>query len=116
MGGPPTCSRPLGCWTQSRVVFTGNSVYQSPISNLQSPFHAGLIQSIAPGSLAAAMGLRPGDEVLAVNGHPVEDMIDVQFYAAEDEVEIVYRRDGTQYALRTPRDPGQALGIEFTHE
>ncbi len=51
------------------------------------------------------MGLHPGDEVLAVNGHPVED-----------EVEIVYSRDGTQYALRTARDPGQALGIEFTHD
>jgi S1-C subfamily serine protease len=57
----------------------------------------------------ASLGLRPGDEVLAVNGHPVEDVIDVQFYAAEDEVEIVYRRGGTQYALRTTRDPGQAL-------
>ena len=81
----------------------------------QSLLYAGLIQSIEPDSLAAALGLRRGDEVLAVNGHPVEDVIDVQFYAAEDEVEIVYRRDGTQYALRTPRDPGQALGIEFTH-
>ncbi|MGH2523284.1 MAG: DUF512 domain-containing protein, partial [Anaerolineales bacterium] len=61
------------------------------------------------------MGLRPGDEVLAVNGHPVEDVIDVQFYAAEDEVEIAYRRNGTDHAPRTTRQPGQALGLEFTH-
>ena len=74
-----------------------------------TPLYAGLIQSVELDSLAAALGLRPGDEVLAVNGHPVEDVIDVQFYAAEDEVEIVYRRDGTQYTLRTTRDPGQAL-------
>ena len=73
---------------------------QTPISNLQSLTHAGLIQSITSGSLAASLGLRPGDKVLAVNGHSVEDVIDVQFYAAEDEVEIVYRRDGVQYALR----------------
>ena len=89
---------------------------RTPISNLQSLTHAGIIQSITPGSLAAAMGLRLGDEVLAVNGHPVEDVIDVQFNAAENEVEIVYRRDGTQYASSTTRKPGQALGIEFTHD
>ena len=85
---------------------------QSLITNPQLPACVGISATVEPASL----GLRPGDEVLAVNGHPVEDVIDVQFYAAEDEVEIAYRRDGTQYALRTTRDPGQALGIEFTHE
>ena len=76
--------------------------------------YTGLVAAVEPGSLAAALGLHPGDEVLRVNGHPVEDVIDVQFYAAEDEVEIVYCRDGTQYASSTTRKPGQALGIEFT--
>ena len=96
----------------SHVVLTGTSVSQSPVTNPQSSLYAGLIRSIEPGSLAASLCLRHGDEILAVNGHPVEDVIDVQFYAAEDEVEIVYRRDGTQYASRTTRKLGQALGIE----
>jgi len=77
------------------------------------------------------MRLQPGDEVLAVNGRPVEDVIDVQFYAAEDEVEITYRRRhgdarhgdaattrdaaATQYVIRHTRQPGQPLGLEFTH-
>jgi len=88
---------------------------RTPISNLQSLTHAGLIQSIASGSLAASMGLRPGDEVLAVNGHPVEDVIDVQFYAAEDRVEIGYRRGGDmRYAIGDRRE-GQPLGLDFTH-
>jgi putative radical SAM enzyme (TIGR03279 family) len=93
----------------------GKFVSQSPFSNYQSPLYAGIIQSVAPGSLAASLGLRPGDEILAVNGHPVEDVIDVQFYAAEDEVEIRYRRNGTEYAIRNTRTPEQALGIEFSH-
>jgi putative radical SAM enzyme (TIGR03279 family) len=90
-------------------------VSQSPISNLQSPTRAGIIQSVEPDSLAAALGLRPGDEVLAVNGHPVEDVIDVQFYAAEDRVEIGYRRGGDmRYAIGDRRE-GQPLGLDFTH-
>ncbi len=88
---------------------------RTPISNLQSLTHAGLIQSIEPDSLAAALGLRPGDEVLAVNGHPVEDVIDVQFYAAEDRVEIAFRRNGNQQSAIGNRKSGQALGLEFAH-
>lgn len=77
--------------------------------------YAGVIQAVAPGSLAAGLGLRPGDEVLAVNGRPVEDVIDVQFYAAEDEVEITYRRDGHAQSVHRQRRSGQPLGLEFVH-
>jgi len=88
--------------------------------------HAGIIESIEPGSLAEALGLQPGDEVLAVNGHPVTDVIDVQFYAAEDEVEIEYRRreegEGTlpssllpPPSSRSHREDNQPLGITFVH-
>ena len=90
-------------------------VSQFPLTNYQSPLQGGFVQGVEPDSLAAAMGLRPADEVLAVNGHPVEDVIDVQFYAAEDEVEITYRRNDAQHVIRSMLQPGQALGIEFTH-
>ncbi len=87
--------------------------------------HAGIIESIEPGSLAEALGLLPGDEVLAVNGQPVTDVIDVQFFAAEDEVEIEYRRAGSgerganddpsSSFTRGHRDDNQPLGITFVH-
>ncbi|MGQ0604923.1 MAG: PDZ domain-containing protein, partial [Anaerolineales bacterium] len=77
--------------------------------------YAGVIQSVAPRSLAAEMGLQPGDEVLAVNGHTVADVIDVQFYAAEDEVEIEYRRAGNLKSAIQNRKSNQPLGLEFQH-
>ncbi len=86
-----------------------------PIAGPAAPAHAGLVQAVAPRSLAAAMGLRPGDEVLRVNGRAVEDVIDVQFYAAEDEVEIAFRRDGLPHTARQARAGGQPLGLEFSH-
>ncbi|HRE26558.1 MAG TPA: DUF512 domain-containing protein, partial [Anaerolineales bacterium] len=99
--------------------------------------HAGIIESIEPGSLAEALGLQPGDEVLAVNGHPVTDVIDVQFFAAEDEVEIEFRRargdergasveqssdvrpsplaPHPSSSSRSHREDNQPLGITFVH-
>jgi putative radical SAM enzyme (TIGR03279 family) len=79
------------------------------------PRHTGLVQGVAPSSLAAQLGLLPGDEVTAVNGQPVEDVIDVQFYAAEDWVEISYRRAGRAELVRGPRADGMPLGIDFAH-
>jgi putative radical SAM enzyme (TIGR03279 family) len=83
--------------------------------------HAGVVESVEPGSLAEQLGLQAGDEVLAVNGHPVQDVIDVQYYAAEDEVEIVYRRataaggSASSLSARGERADNQALGLNFIH-
>lgn len=77
--------------------------------------HSGLVQAVAPDSLAAGLGLRPGDALLAVNGQPVEDVIDVQFYAAEDVVALDFVREGARQTVRGPRRPGQPLGLEFAH-
>ncbi len=75
--------------------------------------YAGRIASVAPGSLAAEMGLRPGDELLAVNGQPLRDVIDVQFYAADEHLELLVRRDDELVLYEAERDYDQPLGLAF---
>ena len=78
-------------------------------------FAGGQIVAIAPGSVAAAIGLRPGDELLAINDEAVEDVIDVQFHSADEELELLVRRDGEYLLFEAERDYDQALGLEFAH-
>jgi putative radical SAM enzyme (TIGR03279 family) len=75
----------------------------------------GLITAIAPGSVAAAVGLQPGDQLLAINDNPVEDVIDVQYYSAEEWLELLVRRDEAYLLFEAERDYNQPLGIEFSH-
>ena len=78
-------------------------------------FSGGRIVAIAPGSVAADIGLRPGDELLAINDEAVEDVIDVQFHSADEELELLVRRDGEYLLFEAERDYEQALGLEFAH-
>lgn len=78
-------------------------------------YAGGRITAVAPGSVAAEIGLQAGDELLAVNDNAVEDVIDVQFYSAEESLELLVRR-GEEYLLfEAERDYQQALGLEFAH-
>lgn len=77
--------------------------------------YAGHVKSVAPNSLAAAMGLQPGDELLRVNGHTLRDVIDVQYYAAEDQVRLEWRRGGRIHRRRGARASNMPLGLEFMH-
>jgi putative radical SAM enzyme (TIGR03279 family) len=73
----------------------------------------GTISSVAPGSVAAAIGLRPGDVLLEINGHPLRDVLDVQFYAADEALELVVRRADREIVYEVERDYGQPLGLDF---
>ena len=75
----------------------------------------GVITQVAPGSLAAQLGVQSGDVLLEVNGQPVEDVIDVQYYAAEYSVELMIDRSGEEIVLSGDRSSMQALGLEFEH-
>lgn len=75
----------------------------------------GIVKEVAPGSVAAEIGLRQGDALLAVNDFPVQDVIDVQYYAAETALELLVRRDDSYYIFEALRDYNQPLGIEFEH-
>lgn len=74
----------------------------------------GIISSVAPGSVAAAIGLRAGDVLLEINGHVLRDVLDVQFYAADELLELVVRRDDREFAYEVERDYGQPLGLDFS--
>ncbi|MGD1992952.1 MAG: DUF512 domain-containing protein [Anaerolineae bacterium] len=75
----------------------------------------GEIAAVAPGSLAARIGLRPGDCLLAVNGEPVRDVIDVQFLAAEEQLTLEVEREGQRFAFPARRRYNEALGLSFAH-
>lgn len=75
----------------------------------------GLIEAVAPGSVAAGAGLQPGDRLLAVNGHLLRDVVDVQFYAAEESLSLLVERHGARWELEVERDYGQDLGLSFAN-
>ncbi|MHB9034249.1 MAG: DUF512 domain-containing protein [Anaerolineae bacterium] len=75
--------------------------------------HGGLINTIAPASLAEKAGLRPGDRLMAINGQPLHDIIDYRYFSAEEQLDLSVERDGQLLAVPVARDYDSDLGIEF---
>jgi putative radical SAM enzyme (TIGR03279 family) len=75
----------------------------------------GLIEAVAPGSVAASAGLQPGDRLLAINGQPLRDVIDVQFYGADESLALSIERGGTRREVVAERGYEQDLGLSFTN-
>lgn len=71
------------------------------------------IESITPGSIAEAAGLRPGDIVCDVNSSPMRDVIDFMFHKDEDELNVEFRRDNARKKIRMSSANGSDLGISF---
>jgi putative radical SAM enzyme (TIGR03279 family) len=74
---------------------------------------AGVIVTVAPGSLASRAGLRPGDRLLAISRQRLRDVIDVQVAASEEALEFSVERAGHALTLHVERRYGEALGLEF---
>ncbi len=74
---------------------------------------AGLIDAVAPHSLADRIGLRPGDELISINHHPLRDVIDVRFYAAEPHLNLQVRRADEVLKVEAERRYDEPLGLEF---
>ena len=72
-----------------------------------------LVQAVAPGSPAAAVGVRPGDELLTVNGEDLRDVIRYQVQVDEPRVELVVRRDGQDRPVVVEKPAGAPLGLEL---
>jgi len=71
------------------------------------------IESISPGSIAEAAGLRAGDVVCDINSLPMRDVIDFMFHKDEDQLSIGFRRDGARRTISISSDSGDDLGISF---
>jgi NifB/MoaA-like Fe-S oxidoreductase len=76
----------------------------------------GELESVAPGSLGAALGLRPGDIVHSIDGRPLRDVIDYQFYAgnAGATAEIEVERDGERLVYEVDLEGDEVWGLGFT--
>ena len=68
-----------------------------------------LVRQVAPGSAAAAAGIRPGDRVLAVNGEPMERAGQVIRRVAaqppDEPLRLRLERDGRLLELTVPLAP-----------
>lgn len=74
-----------------------------------------LIESVAPGSIAAEMGVATGDRLLAVNGHHLRDLIDYSYFTAADQELLleVAKPDGELWELEIELEGGESLGLIF---
>ncbi|HMQ35641.1 MAG TPA: PDZ domain-containing protein, partial [Chloroflexaceae bacterium] len=87
--------------------------YQPDIKQITG--EGGLIAAVAPGSIAAGLGLRPGDTLVAVGEQPLRDVIDYRFAIAEERVALRVRRAAGEEALYSvEKDPDEDLGLEFS--
>ena len=75
----------------------------------------GDLESVAPGSLGAALGLRPGDIVHSIDGKPLRDVIDYQYYTgtagAVAELEVERAGELTVYEVELEGDDFWGLGF-----
>ena len=71
------------------------------------------VQSVAPGSPGALIGIQPGDEILAVNGEAIRDVIRYQVQVEEPEVVLEISRGGLELELTVEKRAGEQLGIEL---
>lgn len=54
------------------------------------------VAAVAPGSIAAELGVEPGDRVLAANGKPVRDLIDFTYACAGAALELTVGKKTAQ--------------------
>ncbi len=72
------------------------------------------VQSVAPDSLGAELGLTAGTELLSIDGHELEDFLDWEFHAADEHFVLAARTpDGEliEYDIERPED--LPLGVEL---
>jgi putative radical SAM enzyme (TIGR03279 family) len=73
-----------------------------------------VIEKVAPGSIAAELGVEPGDRLVAVNNQPVEDILDYRFLTCEEELTLtLLKAGGEKWLCDVEKDFDDDLGLEF---
>ncbi|WP_407650040.1 DUF512 domain-containing protein [Desulfofundulus luciae] len=73
-----------------------------------------VIERVAPGSIAAELGMEPGDRLVAVNGLPVEDILDYRFLTCEEELTLtLIKANGEEWLYDVEKDYDDDLGVDF---
>lgn len=86
--------------------------YQPDVKQITG--EGGLIAAVAPGSIAAELGLAPGDTVVAVDGQRLRDVIDYRYAIAEERVELLVRSADGEQLFEIEKDADADLGIAFS--
>ncbi len=70
------------------------------------------VQSVAPDSIGAELGLVPGTELLAVNGRTLEDFLDWEFLTTDDRFVLAARLSpGEEIEFDIERPEGMPMGV-----
>ncbi len=71
-----------------------------------------LIKDVAPGSIAAEVGLEPGDRLCSINGRDVADILDYQFAVGDTVLEIeIEKADGQSWVVDIEKEEDETLGV-----
>ncbi|MEX2237537.1 MAG: DUF512 domain-containing protein [Dehalococcoidia bacterium] len=73
----------------------------------------GLVEAVAPGSIADEIGLEPGDYITHVNGRELRDAIDFRYLTAEESVELTVVRGDEQEVVAFDKHPDEDIGVSF---
>ena len=88
----------------------------SPLSQRRvdlAPASPGLIEAVAPASLAEELGIEAGDRVLTVNGRVLQDAVDFQFHAQAERVRLDVERRGVTLRYDLDLEGDEYWGITF---
>jgi putative radical SAM enzyme (TIGR03279 family) len=88
----------------------------SPLSHRRVdliPSETGIIAAVAPGSLAAELGIMAGDRVISVNSHAVLDALDFQFNAQSERVSFEVEQGGVTRSYDLQLEGDEFWGITF---
>jgi putative radical SAM enzyme (TIGR03279 family) len=72
-----------------------------------------MISAVAPGSLAAELGVQAGDRIVSVNGTPVLDALDFQFQAQSQHVTFEVEQGGAIQTHNLSLEGDEYWGITF---